>query len=64
MGIEPTWPVWKTGTLPLSYARLNATQCSREVFLVNERTHERQKAFGDCSALLAVVRTRLIISPR
>ena len=21
MGIEPTWPVWKTGTLPLSYAR-------------------------------------------
>src|SRR5882757_3308333 len=21
MGIEPTWPVWKTGTLPLSYTR-------------------------------------------
>ncbi len=20
-GIEPVWPVWKTGTLPLSYAR-------------------------------------------
>ena len=21
MGIEPTWPAWKAGTLPLSYAR-------------------------------------------
>ena len=21
MGIEPTWPAWKTGALPLSYAR-------------------------------------------
>ena len=20
-GIEPSWPVWKTGTLPLSYTR-------------------------------------------
>jgi hypothetical protein len=20
-GIEPAWPVWKTGTLPLSYTR-------------------------------------------
>ncbi len=26
MGIEPTWPVWKTGTLPLSYARFDARQ--------------------------------------
>jgi hypothetical protein len=24
-GIEPAWPVWKTGTLPLSYAR--KTEC-------------------------------------
>ena len=23
MGIEPTWPVWKTGTLPLSYTRFS-----------------------------------------
>ncbi len=22
MGIEPTWPAWKAGALPLSYARL------------------------------------------
>ena len=22
MGIEPTWPAWKAGTLPLSYARI------------------------------------------
>src|SRR5579872_633141 len=22
MGIEPTWPAWKAGTLPLSYARV------------------------------------------
>ena len=21
MGIEPTWPAWKAGALPLSYAR-------------------------------------------
>jgi hypothetical protein len=21
-GIEPAWPVWKTGTLPLSYTRI------------------------------------------
>ena len=24
MGIEPTWPAWKAGALPLSYARLTA----------------------------------------
>ena len=23
-GIEPAWPVWKTGTLPLSYTRKTA----------------------------------------
>ena len=23
-GIEPAWPVWKTGTLPLSYTRINS----------------------------------------
>ena len=22
MGIEPTWPAWKAGTLPLSYTRI------------------------------------------
>ena len=22
MGIEPTWPAWKAGALPLSYTRL------------------------------------------
>ena len=21
MGVEPTWPAWKAGTLPLSYTR-------------------------------------------
>ena len=25
MGIEPTWPAWKAGTLPLSYARERAS---------------------------------------
>ena len=24
MGIEPTWPAWKAGALPLSYARIHA----------------------------------------
>ena len=23
MGIEPTWPAWKAGALPLSYTRFN-----------------------------------------
>ena len=23
MGIEPTWPAWKAGALPLSYTRTN-----------------------------------------
>jgi hypothetical protein len=22
MGIEPTWPAWRAGVLPLNYARL------------------------------------------
>lgn len=22
MGIEPTWPAWKAGALPLSYTRI------------------------------------------
>lgn len=25
MGIEPTWPAWKAGTLPLSYTRVSTT---------------------------------------
>ena len=24
MGIEPTWPAWKAGALPLSYTRLSS----------------------------------------
>ena len=27
MGIEPTWPAWKAGTLPLSYARNYSNFC-------------------------------------
>ena len=23
MGIEPTWPAWKAGALPLSYTRIH-----------------------------------------
>src|SRR5829696_6341700 len=33
-GIEPAWPVWKTGTLPLSYAR-NAFHSSGDARVVN-----------------------------
>jgi hypothetical protein len=25
-GIEPSWPAWKAGTLPLSYARVDRTE--------------------------------------
>ena len=34
-GIEPSWPVWKTGALPLSYARPSARQCSGGPWVVN-----------------------------
>ena len=26
MGIEPTWPAWKAGALPLSYTRFRGTK--------------------------------------
>lgn len=26
MGIEPTWPAWKAGALPLSYSREEAAE--------------------------------------
>ena len=29
VGIEPTWPAWKAGTLPLSYTRNNNCIISR-----------------------------------
>src|SRR6476620_4638839 len=29
MGIEPTWPAWKAGTLPLSYTRLKVSKLLR-----------------------------------
>ena len=35
-GIEPAWPVWKTGTLPLSYAR-NVFHLTGGSCLVNSR---------------------------
>ena len=37
MGIEPTWPVWKTGTLPLSYTRSAESLVSRGACVVNSR---------------------------
>ncbi len=37
MGIEPTWPVWKTGTLPLSYARELWLDYIERTCLVNSR---------------------------
>src|SRR5215217_746188 len=36
MGIEPTWPAWKAGALPLSYTRV-ATNGNRCPPLVNRR---------------------------
>ena len=36
-GIEPSWPVWKTGALPLSYTRSNRFQSA-------EHTRQRQAA--------------------
>lgn len=56
MGIEPTWPVWKTGTLPLSYARLNATQCSREASLVNGRPVMALEMPSDATSLCFLLR--------
>ena len=37
MGIEPTLPAWKAGTLPLSYTRKIGTHSSRQAFVVNGR---------------------------
>jgi hypothetical protein len=38
MGIEPTWPAWKAGALPLSYTRFNGlTNYSRCECLVLDR---------------------------
>ena len=31
MGIEPTWPAWKAGALPLSYTRLSRTRLARRL---------------------------------
>ena len=32
MGIEPTWPAWKAGALPLSYTRIGInTSCGTSV---------------------------------
>ena len=37
MGIEPTWPAWKAGALPLSYTRASdACGSGREVGAVDE----------------------------
>ena len=34
MGIEPTWPAWKAGALPLSYTR-DAPNPNRDAHAVN-----------------------------
>ena len=47
MGIEPTWPAWKAGTLPLSYARpTNAERGTRNA----ERRKGTAAAFAVRSA--------------
>jgi hypothetical protein len=30
MGIEPTWPAWKAGALPLSYTRITKAKLKRQ----------------------------------
>ncbi len=29
MGIEPTWPAWKAGALPLSYTRISRANLTK-----------------------------------
>ena len=41
MGIEPTWPAWKAGALPLSYTR----SCS-DHFVADREKADREKAAG------------------
>ena len=36
MGIEPTWPAWKAGTLPLSYTRKTEIHHNSHAGLVND----------------------------
>ena len=46
MGIEPTWPVWKTGTLPLSYARNRGKDISASRGIVNPYNPTRRFKFN------------------
>lgn len=44
MGVEPTWPAWKAGALPLSYTRVPSTAVndrSRSVYPTPYRSQDR-----------------------
>ena len=45
MGIEPTWPAWKAGTLPLSYARKPLHQNDFELNLSTQTDSTPTHAF-------------------
>jgi hypothetical protein len=46
MGIEPTWPAWKAGTLPLSYTRLARPGARKNAFISahNKRANHNSQA--------------------
>ncbi len=50
-GIEPAWPVWKTGTLPLSYTRINGADITLHTCLVNRGLGRLQSNSGWDSGL-------------
>ncbi len=49
MGIEPTWPAWKAGTLPLSYTRTEKN--SKDWVRVVNAEHEFALSAGKCLAV-------------
>ena len=60
-GIEPAWPVWKTGALPLSYTRVRAAPSGFERFVVRATTlrdvRPRPKTAPRCRGVLEAPRT-------
>ncbi len=46
-GIEPAWPAWKAGTLPLSYTRT----CYSDPILKFREVKPKSKNFRECGAI-------------
>ena len=41
-GIEPAWPAWKAGALPLSYTRTCENLSAKQIYLVQIHDFKRE----------------------